>query len=126
MKLNREEAIANHRKMWNWIADETERIKRSVDKTEYFIANGIRPNERPAHLCYCCQYDVQQYHLPMCAACPIDWGCYEISACDYPNAAYYKWKENARIGSKEWRIAAYYARAIANLPERESQNESYA
>ena len=30
--MTREEAIENHRKMWNWIADETEKRKRKVKK----------------------------------------------------------------------------------------------
>lgn len=34
-------AIENHRKMWNWIADETEKQKRAVDKWEYYFAMKI-------------------------------------------------------------------------------------
>lgn len=36
MQLTREEAIANHRKMWNWIADETERWEDCATKSDYF------------------------------------------------------------------------------------------
>ena len=42
MRLTREQAIAEHRKMWNWIADETEKLKRRVGEREYFLAMGIR------------------------------------------------------------------------------------
>ena len=38
MKLTREQAIMEHRKMWNWIADETLRLKRRVPKDNYFEA----------------------------------------------------------------------------------------
>ena len=31
MELTREEAISEHRKMWNWIADEIEKEKRDQD-----------------------------------------------------------------------------------------------
>ena len=34
--LTREEAINEHRKMWNWIADETLKQKRKVNENEYF------------------------------------------------------------------------------------------
>ncbi len=32
MELTKEEAIANHRKMWNWIAEETLKQERKVEK----------------------------------------------------------------------------------------------
>ena len=38
MKLTREEAISEHRKMWNWIADEIEKEKRD----EYI--EGLKKN----------------------------------------------------------------------------------
>lgn len=33
--MTRKEAIENHRKMWNWIADETVKQQRKVLKSEY-------------------------------------------------------------------------------------------
>ena len=41
MGLTKSEAIANHRKMWNWIADETMKRKCKVEKWDYFKAHGI-------------------------------------------------------------------------------------
>ena len=54
--MTREEAIANHRKMWRWIADETERRECAVKKTDYFDAMGIHEEDRPLSNCYCCEY----------------------------------------------------------------------
>lgn len=49
-----EECITNHRKMWNWMADESEKQKRIVWKDEYFRKNGIK--ELPYSKCYACVY----------------------------------------------------------------------
>ena len=35
-ELTREEAIRRHRLMWNWIADETEKIGEPIDKSDAF------------------------------------------------------------------------------------------
>lgn len=42
MKLTKDEAIANHRRKWNWIADETLKQKRRVEEWDFFKAHGIR------------------------------------------------------------------------------------
>ena len=119
MKLTREEAIANHRKMWNWIADETERLERVVLKPEYFKEHNISHNDFPVHFCYCCDFDSQSLSLPLCSACPINWGVdTEIKACCNKKSSYKKWVTVVKHYSDDWKSAAKLAREIANLPER--------
>lgn len=69
MGLTREEAVSEHRKMWNWIADKIEEEKRDqyieclkekyCNREGYFIEND----------CFCCGYT--KY---ICDYCPIEWG----------------------------------------------------
>lgn len=119
MKLTREEAIANHRKMWNWIADETERLERVVLKPEYFKKHSISNNDIPLHFCYCCSFDLHFWHLPLCGACPINWGVnVELKSCCDKKTPYKKWGIIVHHYPFDWKSAAKLAREIANLPER--------
>ena len=128
MKLTKEEAIANHRKMWNWIADETERLERIVSKAEYFQKHNISNYDIPPHSCYCCAFDLQYWALPLCGACPINWGVNtEITSCIIEESAFCskkespfrKWVTVVNYYPDDWERAAKFAREIANLPERE-------
>lgn len=107
MNLTREQAIAEHRKMWNWIADMTEKLKHRVEKGEYFSEMEI--NNVPHLGCYCCEFE---HHNPNCCNeyCIIDWG-YGKSCTD---SYYRKWSS-----TNDWQEAARLSRIIANLPERE-------
>lgn len=107
MNLSREQAISRHRKMWNWIADETKRLKRKIKKYEYFKVMEI--DDIPDSKCYCCEFLLNH---PNCCAnnCIIDWG--KNSGCI--GSYYGKW-----IYTDDWQEAARLARIIANLPERE-------
>lgn len=49
----KEKSISNHRKMWNWIAEETLRLRRKVEKHEYFEHFKIPEEERPKNYLYC-------------------------------------------------------------------------
>lgn len=106
MNLTREQAIAGHRKMWNWIADETNRLKRKVEKSEYFNAMGI--DDIPDNRCYCCEFVIRnQFRCKY--DCIIDWG--EGIGC--VDSYYKEW-----LCADDWKEAARIARIIANLPER--------
>ncbi|MFR2774833.1 MAG: hypothetical protein ACLTBR_03270 [Anaerostipes sp.] len=75
-KLTKQEAIKLHRHMWNWIADKTERTGEFIEKSDYFDAMKIPPEERPYSLCYCCEYGKQQSNgvfTGRCKYCPLDW-----------------------------------------------------
>lgn len=122
MKLTREEAIENHRKMWNWIADETEKRKRKVKKIEYFYEHML---DFCFVNCYCCQYvygDDGDYAVlfTKCDLCPIEWGvktndCICDESCLNGESLFCKF---VNTYSDDYKNAAKYAREIANLPER--------
>lgn len=111
MELTRERAIREHRKMWHWIAEETERRQEKVLKEEYF--NMFFQTEDIANNCFCCEYGSQFRNI--CSHCPIVWGCAKKdSICIVSSSPYIKW-----CLSTGWQDAAKYARQIAELPERE-------
>lgn len=120
MQLTREEAIANHRKMWNWIADETERRKASVSKSDYLHDTLFRDIIND---CFCCEYSFQKPGCESCRLCPLDWGsnqksimCENIRSYSDQEGLYADWCDFKR--KNDWRNAAKIAREIANLPER--------
>lgn len=111
-KLTKAEAVANHRKMWNWIADETQRRGEKVKKIRYFKEMGIE--DWPLYECYCCEYASQQCDINsgvLCEHCPIEWP--NGRRCVEDDAPYDKWC-SAVCPVK----AAKLAREIAALPER--------
>lgn len=128
MKLTREQAITEHRKMWRWIADETEKRKCIVSKPEYLCVHDF--DEHIAYDCFCCEYAEQENfknfpYLHFCYHCPINWGsrvstfmC--ICSVDYTKEGglYAEWANAAKVD--DWRTAAALARQIAELPERET------
>lgn len=121
MNLTFDETIENHRKMWNWIADETLKRKQFVKKEEYFIQNGLHYEEYGTN-CYCCQYVDEQLH-PLsyrnCNLCPIKWTNnekYRRAECCYEDVLFKKWIDTYEFN--EWEDAAKYAKQIANLPAR--------
>lgn len=125
MELSKEEAVRRHRLMWNWIAEETLKQKRCVDKEEAFEHFGwgsdIDCN------CWCCEYASSISYIGKCNRCPLVWkinGEERAYCCDvYPIAGsqsrhgwYWLWRD-AYLRS-EYERASYYARRIAKLPER--------
>lgn len=126
MKLTKEQAITEHRKMWRWIAEETEKRKQIVKKLEYLYIHGFY--EDIAYDCFCCEYDKQQCkqqsNFPDCHFCPIDWNsaatsymCKDLTDMDDDYGLYAKWTNAAE--NNDWQTAAALARQIAELPERE-------
>lgn len=127
MNLSREQAISEHRKMWNWIADMTEKSKLKVSKYDYFIGNDMRTDMYGLYNnCYCCEYcyinsGMINFGVLNCDICPIEWGSIcKNNMCENRymygdlNGYYAQWK---RV--YDWKEAARLARIIANLPERE-------
>ena len=139
--LTKEEAIAHHRKMWNWIADRLEEHHRGCDihmyKAKYikenFPYNDIKNN------CFCCQYAAQEVDdilKHFCIYCPLRWGteantdaffC-EQGNCDIPveylslfdfDEEYGLWSYAQKLTENYYYDeAAKVARQIVNLPER--------
>lgn len=115
-----DEAVANHRKMWNWIADETLKRQYSVEKGDYYSSMGIIFEERPMCGCYCCAYVCLD-----CKRCPLKWTYFDGKpslVCFY-GGQYGRWK--SAVDCNEWEEAARLAREIANLPERKRNEHDY-
>lgn len=108
--LTRERAIEEHRKMWNWIADETEKRKYKVDKVIYFIEHKDEYPIIPHIRCWCCEYD----GCHACKKCPINWKN-EDNYCGN-KSIYVSWD---LADDFSYELCASLARQIANLPERE-------
>ena len=73
--ITKKQAIAEHRKMWQWIAEETLKRKKIVYKKEYM--KEYFPNEDIRCNCFCCEYDKQKTNPEEnigCKFCPLDWG----------------------------------------------------
>lgn len=140
--LTKKQAIAEHRKMWNWIADRLEEHHPGCDiymyKMKYIEENF--PDNNIKNNCFCCQYAVQEsdynYFANFCINCPLVWGteantdeffC-EKGNCDIPIEAlslfnsdeeYGLWFYAQRLTENLcYDEAAKVARQIANLPER--------
>ena len=125
MKLTKEEAIERHRLMWNWISEETLKQKRCVTKEEVFKHFGWPLTVHSC--CWCCEYVSSISYIGKCDRCPLVWKINDEEmayCCDvYPilgsqsrNGWYSLWCD-AYWGS-EYERASYYAKRIAELPER--------
>ena len=125
MQLTREQAIEEHRKMWNWIADQHENGELSADLKAKYI-EVFFPGESILHHCFCCEYSRLSDNLFSCDSCPFNWGenlginshmCidkyYEDDAC----GLYSLWLDEVVYGNPI--NAKILAREIADLPERE-------
>ena len=112
--ITKSEAIALHRRMWNYIADETEQRQEVVDKADALIEMGIGLRD-VAYRCFCCEYGIQKFGPKLrCEACPIKWSgrhCYD------PGELYDLWED--AVDGGDWEFASRLARVIANLPEKE-------
>lgn len=126
MNLTREQAIAEHRKMWNWITDKIEKLKTVVNiydyKKEYCYINKY---DFILHNCFCCEYAsikwLNSYVDSICQMCPLDWKS-KSNRVMCENAEHEKDYEGLYslcCKAKSWQEQAALARQIANLPERE-------
>lgn len=142
--LTKEQAIAEHRKMWNWIADQLEnhdnpgcdiftyKLKYMQENFPYY---DVRNN------CFCCHYAAQEqendgnFFTNYCIYCPLIWGtedntdeffC-EQGNRDIPFEDIYLFDEEEYglwnyaqdlTKNHDYEEAAKIARQIANLPER--------
>lgn len=82
MKLTREQAIAEHRKMWLWISRQImndyveNRMVRTIYSYKSNYLNKVYPNERVEARCFCCEYTKQvgDYSGANCRIhCPLYW-----------------------------------------------------
>lgn len=82
MKLTREQAITEHRKMWLWISRQImkdyvkNRMVRTIYSYKSNYLNKVYPNERVEARCFCCEYTKQvgDYSGANCRIhCPLYW-----------------------------------------------------
>ena len=119
--ITKEWTIAEHRKMWRWIAEETLKRERIVYKKEYL--EEYFPNEDIRCNCFCCEYDKQKTNSEEnigCKFCPLDWGS-DCSTAQCMDKSYSNDNSNlfallAKIS--DWKEAVKLAKQIAELPER--------
>lgn len=107
--------VDQHRKMWNWIADQIEKEQSIQDifylKRAFCMAIG----EDPKCCCFSCQYDSEYPGEPPCKHCLFDFGGFSWAvSCEDPISVYCKC-----LYSETWEEQAELARKIANLPVRE-------
>lgn len=120
-ELTKKQAVEEHRKMWRWIAEETEKQKRVITKEEYLSL--YYKDIYLVNAWFCCEYSVQQGGL--CKKCPINWDseCDKYMCCDKTNFEddnlYALWTEAG--DTENWKKAAEVARQIAELPESEEE-----
>lgn len=78
MRLTREQAIAEHRKMWLWISRQIMKdyvANRTVRTIYYYkceYLNKVYPNDRFKAKCFCCEY-VVQHGINCHKDCPLYW-----------------------------------------------------
>ena len=135
--ISKEEAIKNHRAMWNWIADQYEKGSNKrvqILKREYIDTMEPNRNERiKLHAsCYCCYYaGINKFagagnkYRFNCDQCPVVWPSYakEGMCCEGTSRAtgLYEFIEECTVfckGVDEVRnILVKLCRLVADLPE---------
>lgn len=117
-RLTREQAIKNHRKMWQWIRAQTLRQKRCVNEQDYFTANNFSFESIPLAKSYLCEYNRECNRGNSCKNCPVLWNgldcCSKESSLDM-QGLYTKWKD--AVNKKDFYTAAELAGIIAELPQ---------
>lgn len=116
MQLTREQAIAEHRKMWNWIADAIERMERVFDidiLKDLYLGVFKKMTTYPIESCFLCEYSKSERNKRCrgitCDYCPVTraYGSGCLGGLYHSVNRAETWQEQAKI-----------ARQIANLPER--------
>lgn len=129
MNLTKEQAIIEHRKMWNWIADQYENKTDLLNKTK--CVNDLKhcyvsvtfPGKTIENDCFCCEYDFEFGGI--CEYCPLEWdSIYDDCMClakDSDNINLYgliRGFNHNECSDDDYVYCASLARKIANLPER--------
>ncbi len=133
MKLTKKRAIEEHRKMWNWIADQYENVSDVLLKYHYidalkgyYIRTNLPNLGSIDNNCFCCEYDKQYEGL--CENCPLEWGS-EYLGCvrlDNGDAGLYETIDvltDEDSCKNDFVLCGKIARKIANLPERHETEE---
>lgn len=119
--MTKQEAIKNHREMWNWIADKIE--KEEMVLNVYELKKQYCKQFRKfwtRNFCFLCGY-ASDYG---CSKCPVKWPSTadEYMCEDNGKGGDGLWIECYDMHDKgytDWQKQAKLARQIANLPEKE-------
>lgn len=116
VKTDKDFVIAEHRKMWNAIADYSERCGRCLDKYEYLAFYCKDLAVMLTNGCFLCTYALHnRCNKSMCERCLLQW--HSESCCSYYDSLY-----RLLCLARDERDAIKYAccaRIIANLPVNE-------
>ena len=127
MELTKEKAIEEHRKMWNWIADEIIKRGKPVGEKEYIKL--FFPEEQVESQSFLCEFVGRDEECG--DECPLDWGITkhcsgvirkreEGKIVETIYGLYLSYIEYA-FYHKNCEKASEIAREIANLPEKSSK-----
>lgn len=129
MQLTKRQAVEEHRKMWNWIAD---RYKAGaihyVHNLKVLYTERFYPERYIKNRSFCCEYAFNNVY-GKCKECPITWGSLEGATCDFSSEHEQLFESKATGLYAQLRMltsrkdfdnteAEHLARQIANLPER--------
>lgn len=129
--LTKKKTIEEHRKMWNWIADQLEKPSKTIKtvaqlKEQYCDIHDVAP----MNSCFCCAYanQIAKKCDPIdkedCIYCPLIWDSDMTEyMCEDKEEKYDSmglWMRANDLSSVKFlrTEAALIARQIANLPER--------
>lgn len=141
MKLTREQAIAEHRKMWLWISRQimkdyvANRMVKTIYSYKRDYLNKVCPGERIQAKCFCCEYikQVGDYCDTSCRIhCPLYWNdkhtaltCDDFVEHGYYNVItdiiQYSVEGYVFVTLEEAKRAARIAYKIAMLDEKEGK-----
>lgn len=137
MKLTREQAIAEHRKMWLWISRQimkdyvADRMVRTIYSYKTVYLNKVYPNDMVKAKCFCCEY-VTQHGINCYRDCPLYWNDKHtaLTCDDFVEHGYYNVITDIIsyvvegydfVTLKEAKKAARIAYKIAMLDEKEGK-----
>lgn len=107
----REYCITNHRDMWHWLADNPDKEKAGWPGWKYHDDDDF--DKEGSNYCFLCGY-VSTDPDKSCFDCPLEWGVSDMCWNGDDDSYYEMYSENCLTLSDR----AYYARIIANLPEK--------
>ncbi len=125
VKTDKDFVIAEHRKMWNAVADYSEKYGRCLNKYEYLAFYCKDLVVMLTNGCFLCTYGLHNRgNKSMCERCLLRWS--NVSGSDFPGVpsccdfsdGLYKLLCSARDERDALKYARY-ARIIANLPVNE-------
>lgn len=129
MELTREQAIEEHRKMWQWIAEQYEKMEHTnyigysdcmnpFDlKEKYILENGHDDFSSVYLDCFLCEYTSELDDVG-CENCPLDWGIVMDCIGTSMNRGLYGRLIDCHR-NWDFKKCTELARVIAELPEKQ-------